>query len=181
MTLNDVVLFFQNLKFFPETISGWELLNSNLPLAVVGAIFTVVFKNDSDKRQEAEATRSKADEEALEAQAISIAAEKPSFRAAAEIVDDLKARVEDYVVHADKRHQRTYAKIPRYDYVQLVDSMEARGLPQRVATCLRLGFNTFRQYKNGRREVPLSTLEELTRVQNELDGLGFKIRAKKAA
>lgn len=183
--MDKYVRFFSELPSFPSDLTLWEVLNSNLLsgllLAIVGGVFTIVFKNDSDKRQRDEADKSKADEEASEAQAISIASGRQSFKAAVEIIDDLKGRVENRVEHSDKRHKRTYAKTPRYDYVRLVDLMEERGLPAKVAALLRDGFNAFRPYKNGRRDVPLPVLEQLTKIQKDLDSLGFRAASKVVA
>jgi len=173
MNWEAVVQYFRQMQFFPEHISGWELLNSNLPLAVVGAIFTVVFKNDSDRRRETEAKKSITDEGTLDAEALEVGKEKRNFPDAARIIDDLKAKTEARIAKADGRYKRTYDKMTRYDYVALLDAMEQRGLDRKLGELAKEAFNLYRPFKNGRRDVPDDVLNGLREKRKQLDKLGF--------
>jgi len=162
----------------PDDFTAWELFNSNLLLAIVGAAFTLVFREESQKQRQNEninlqneVQKSREENETQDA-AIIAATDKPNLQVAASIIRTLKDAIEVRAAE-DGRYKRTYDKIARFDYIPLIEAMETRNLKDGSAAPLKQAFEIFKSYKNGRNEVPPSVLEKLQQILAALRETGF--------
>lgn len=176
--LQEFLDFVWTTPSFPSDFTGWDFFNSNLLLAIVGAAFTVVFRQESQKQRqnenlnlENEVQKSREENETQDA-AISAAQDKPNLQIAAKIIRTLKDAIE-HRASEDGRFKRTYDKIARYDYIPLIEAMESRNLKDGSAAPLKQAFELFKPYKNGRNEVPPDVLEKLQQIMAALREIGF--------
>lgn len=167
-------------KWIPDGFSVWDFLNSNLLLALVGAVFTVVYQADNYRKRENEnqdlqneVQRSRAVVEQQQTRALEEAGAKPNFEEAAALIDRLKNCIESFVERSEGRYRRTYARIARYDYIPLIDAMLERNLRADLGALLREAFEKYRPFRNGRREVPDDLMNRLRDIEADLRRRGF--------
>lgn len=172
--LNRVTSFALETPTFPADFTAWDFLNSNLLLAVVGAAFTWVFRQEAERQRKNEDLKlqndvqKSLDESDTQDAQIASADANPNLRQASEIIRRLKDAIEQRTTE-DLRFKKTYDKIARYDYVPLIEAMKTRNLKDASADELISAFNLYKPYRNGRREMPGEDLQKLRRISRKLE------------
>lgn len=172
--LESVRTFALNTPTLPDDFTAWDFLNSNLLLAVVGAAFTWVFRQEAERQRKNEDIKlqndvqKSLDESDTQDAQIASADANPNLQEASGIIRKLKDAIELRTTD-DLRFKKTYDKIARYDYVPLIEAMKTRNLKDSSADELISAFNLYKPYRNGRREMPIEELQKLRRIARKLE------------